>query len=152
MAIRPNINDYENDVDYVVACECYGLELEYEEEARMAEEQAELEDSEKESNNSSVRWTKVILDEFAIYWDCTYEGVDFNSYEGEGLQCDVVRINDSQILIVSKEKILNDFKVLLMNLIKDYDLSDKLSLGVTKDYDELLFDYERAILIEDITE
>lgn len=152
MAIRPNIADFESDVDYVVACECYGLELEYEEEDRMAEEQAELEDSKKESNNSSVRWTKVILDEFATYWDCTYEGVDFNSYTDGELKCDVVEINDTNLLVVFNEKNLYDFKRLLTNLIKDYDLSDKLSLGVTKDYDELLFDYERAILIEDITE
>ena len=146
MAIRPNVGDFESDVDYVVACECYGLELEYEEEARMAEE---LEDSKKESNNSSI---ETILNEFRDYWTQTYVGLDFNSYTDGSLKCDVVEINDSQILVVCKDEQLDEFQSLLENLIRDYELSDKLSLMVTTDYDELLFDYERAMVIEDITE
>ena len=152
MAIRPNINDYENDVDYVVACECYGLEMEYEEEARMAEELAELLDSNEESNNSSVRWTKVILDEFANYWTRTYVGLDFNSYKNGELKCDVVEINDSQVLVVCNEEQLDELQNLLETLIRDYDLSTELSLMVTTDFDKWLFDYEKAMLIEDITE
>lgn len=149
MAIRPNINDYENDVDYVVACECYGLELEYEEEARMAEEQAELLDSNEESNSSSV---KVILDEFANYWTRTYVGLDFNSYKNGELKCDVVEINDSQVLVVCNKEQLDELQNLLETLIRDYDLSFELSLEVTENYNKWLFDYEKAMLIENVTE
>lgn len=149
MAIKPNINDFESDVDYVVACECYGLEMEYEEEARMAEEEAELLDSKKESNVSSI---EIILNEFRDYWTRTYTGLDFNSYTDGELKCDVVEINDSQILVVCKDEQLDELQSLLENLIRDYELSDKLFLMITTDYDGLLFDYERAMVIEDITE
>lgn len=37
MAIRPHIDDFDSDIDYLIALECYGLELEAEEEARMCE-------------------------------------------------------------------------------------------------------------------
>ena len=49
--MKPNIDDYEFDTDYVVACECYGIQLEYEEEAKMAEQEAiqnEIEEIRKE--------------------------------------------------------------------------------------------------------
>jgi hypothetical protein len=36
--IEPNINDYEYDADYVADMECYGLYLEFLDEARMCEE------------------------------------------------------------------------------------------------------------------
>ena len=145
--MMPRIEDFESDYEYDRAYECACLENEFEEEARLAEL-----DSNEESNSSSVRWTKVILDEFRDYWTRTYIGLDFNSYTDGNLKCDVVEINDTTVLVVCKDEQLDELQSLLENLIRDYELSDKLSLMVTTDYDELLFDYERAMVIEDITE
>lgn len=42
--MEPNINDFETDVEYLVALECYLIEREYENEAMMCELEQQDED------------------------------------------------------------------------------------------------------------